>query len=64
MEEEFSPSRLFVVLAVVFLCVGTGGSVFIAVKGSEASTQSWLSLLAILSSIVLLGLLPILTRKI
>jgi hypothetical protein len=64
MEEEFSPIRLIGVLIVVFLCVGSGGSVFTAIKGSETSTQSWLALTAILSSIVLLGLSPILTRKI
>jgi hypothetical protein len=63
MEEELSPTRLICVLAVVFLLVGSAGSVFTVVKGYETSTQSWLTLTAILSSIILLGLLPILTRK-
>jgi hypothetical protein len=63
MEEEFSSTRFVCVLLALLVTVGVGGGVYTSFKGSETPTQSWLSLTAILSSIILVGLAPVLTRK-
>jgi hypothetical protein len=63
MEEEFSSTRFVCILTVLLVIVGLGGSVYTSLKGSETSTQSWLSLITIISSIILFGLCPVLLRK-
>jgi hypothetical protein len=63
MEEEFSSARFVCVLLALLVTVGFGGSIYTSFKGSETPTQSWLSLTAILSSIILFGLAPVLMRR-
>jgi hypothetical protein len=63
MEEEFSSARFVCMLLALLLSVGSGGVVYVSFKGSETPTQSWLSLTAILTSIILFGLAPVVMRK-
>lgn len=63
MGERFSALRFVcIIVGLLFISV-SAGSVFVSYKGSQTSTQSWLSLVSIIFSLMLVTLTPLTLRK-
>jgi hypothetical protein len=63
MEEKFSAAKFGSIILGLLLISVLGGSLFVAIKGSQSSTQSWLNWVSIVFSIVLFAFMPLMMRK-